>query len=133
MRTTGRKACARRRRCLRCLSLRAGEGTAGAIESFYERKLERRPHYIGMPKRTKSSARWLAEHASDEYVQRAQREGFRSRAVYKLAEIQASEQLLRRGMRVVDLGAAPGGWSQYAARVVGPAGLVVATDVLSMD
>ncbi len=96
-------------------------------------ELERRPHYIGMPKRTKSSARWLAEHASDEYVQRAQREGFRSRAVYKLAEIQASEQLLRRGMRVVDLGAAPGGWSQYAARVVGPAGLVVATDVLSMD
>jgi 23S rRNA (uridine2552-2'-O)-methyltransferase len=86
-----------------------------------------------MPKRTKSSARWLAEHASDEYVQRAQREGFRSRAVYKLAEIHESEPLLRRGLRLVDLGAAPGGWSQYAARMVGPTGRIVATDVLAMD
>jgi 23S rRNA (uridine2552-2'-O)-methyltransferase len=86
-----------------------------------------------MPKRSKSSARWLAEHANDEYVQRAQREGYRSRAVYKLAEIQASEALLRRGARVVDLGAAPGGWSQYAARIVGPTGRVIATDLLAMD
>jgi 23S rRNA (uridine2552-2'-O)-methyltransferase len=85
-----------------------------------------------MPKRSKSSARWLAEHASDEFVKRAQKEGWRSRAVFKLAQIQASERLLRPGMRCVDLGAAPGGWSQYAARIVG-AGRIVATDMLAMD
>jgi 23S rRNA (uridine2552-2'-O)-methyltransferase len=85
-----------------------------------------------MPKRSKSSARWLAEHASDEYVKRAQREGWRSRAVFKLEEIQRSERLLRPGMRCVDLGAAPGGWSQYAVRQVG-GGRVVATDILPMD
>jgi 23S rRNA (uridine2552-2'-O)-methyltransferase len=86
-----------------------------------------------MPKRTKSSARWLAEHASDEFVKRAQREGWRSRAVFKLAEIQATERLLRTGIRCVDLGAAPGGWSQYAARIVGDTGRIVATDLLPMD
>jgi len=86
-----------------------------------------------MPKRSKSSARWLAEHASDEFVKRAQREGWRSRAVFKLAEIQRSERLLRPGIRCVDLGAAPGGWSQYAARIVGGASRIVATDVLPMD
>jgi 23S rRNA (uridine2552-2'-O)-methyltransferase len=85
-----------------------------------------------MPKRSKSSARWLAEHANDEFVKRAQKEGWRSRAVFKLAQIQASERLLRPGMRCVDLGAAPGGWSQYAARIVG-AGRIVATDILAMD
>ena len=86
-----------------------------------------------MPKRTKSSARWLAEHASDEFVKRAQREGWRSRAVYKLAEIQERERLLKAGIRCVDLGAAPGGWSQYAARIVGASGRIVATDILPMD
>jgi 23S rRNA (uridine2552-2'-O)-methyltransferase len=85
-----------------------------------------------MPKRSKSSARWLAEHADDEFVKRAQREGWRSRAVYKLQEIQERERLLRPGMRCVDLGAAPGGWSQYAARVAG-GGCIVATDILPMD
>jgi len=85
-----------------------------------------------MPKRSKSSARWLAEHANDEFVKRAQKEGWRSRAVFKLAQIQASERLLRPGMRCVDLGAAPGGWSQYAARILGP-GRIVATDILAMD
>jgi 23S rRNA (uridine2552-2'-O)-methyltransferase len=85
------------------------------------------------PKRSKSSARWLAEHASDEYVQRAQREGWRSRAVFKLEEIQRGERLLRPGIRCVDLGAAPGGWSQYAVRQIGAAGRVVATDILPMD
>ena len=85
-----------------------------------------------MPKRSKSSARWLAEHANDEFVKRAQKEGWRSRAVFKLEQIQASERLLRPGMRCVDLGAAPGGWSQYAARIVGP-GRIVATDILAMD
>jgi len=86
-----------------------------------------------MPKRSKSSARWLAEHANDEFVKRAQREGWRSRAVFKLAEIQRSERLLRPGIRCLDLGAAPGGWSQYAARIVGGAGRIVATDILPMD
>jgi 23S rRNA (uridine2552-2'-O)-methyltransferase len=86
-----------------------------------------------MPKRTKSSARWLAEHASDEFVKRARAEGWRSRAVFKLAEIQAAERLLRPGIRCVDLGAAPGGWSQYAARIVGGASRIVATDILPME
>src|SRR3979490_2640626 len=86
-----------------------------------------------MPKRSKSSARWLAEHANDEFVKRAQREGWRSRAVFKLAQIQETERLLRPGIRCVDLGAAPGGWSQYAARIIGGAGRLVATDILPMD
>lgn len=86
-----------------------------------------------MAKRSKSSARWLAEHASDVYVQRAKAQGYRSRAVYKLAEMDEAEGLIRRGMRCVDLGAAPGGWSQYAARRVGPSGRVVATDLLPME
>ena len=86
-----------------------------------------------MPKRTKSSARWLAEHASDEFVKRAKAEGWRSRAVFKLAEIQERERLLRPGIRCVDLGAAPGGWSQYAARIVGGSSRIVATDILPMD
>jgi 23S rRNA (uridine2552-2'-O)-methyltransferase len=86
-----------------------------------------------MPKRSKSSARWLAEHASDEFVKRAHREGWRSRAVFKLEEIQRTERLLRPGIRCVDLGAAPGGWSQYAARIVGAGSRIVATDILPMD
>src|SRR3984957_13268513 len=86
-----------------------------------------------MPKRTKSSARWLAEHASDEFVRRAKAEGWRSRAVFKLAEIQERERLLRPGIRCVDLGAAPGGWSQYAARIIGGKSRIVATDILPMD
>jgi 23S rRNA (uridine2552-2'-O)-methyltransferase len=86
-----------------------------------------------MPKRSKSSARWLAEHASDEFVKRAHKEGWRSRAVFKLEEIQQKERLLRPGIRCVDLGAAPGGWSQYAARILGGAGRLVATDILPMD
>ena len=86
-----------------------------------------------MPKRSKSSARWLAEHANDEFVKRAQREGWRSRAVFKLQEIQERERLLRPGLRCVDLGAAPGSWSQYAARIVGGSSRIVATDILAMD
>ena len=86
-----------------------------------------------VPKRTKSSARWLAEHVNDEYVKRAQKEGWRSRAVYKLEEIQLREHLLRPGIRCVDLGAAPGSWSQYAARLLGGRGHLVATDILPMD
>ena len=83
--------------------------------------------------RTKSSRRWLKEHFDDEFVKRAQQEGYRSRAVYKLREIQDKDRLLRPGMTVVDLGAAPGGWTQYAADIVGPKGRVVASDILPMD
>jgi 23S rRNA (uridine2552-2'-O)-methyltransferase len=85
-----------------------------------------------MPKRTKSSARWLAEHAADPYVKRAHEEGWRSRAVFKLEEIQRSDRLLRPGMTVVDLGAAPGGWSQFAARTLAGSGRVIALDILEM-
>src|SRR5580692_4316869 len=86
-----------------------------------------------MPKRSKSSSRWLSEHANDEFVKRAQKEGWRSRAVFKLMQIQERERLLRPGIRLVDLGAAPGGWSQYAARIVGGKSRIVATDILPMD
>ena len=86
-----------------------------------------------MAKRSKSSGRWLREHFDDEFVQRAQKEGWRSRAVFKLQEIDRSERLLRPGMTVVDLGAAPGGWSQYAGRILGERGRVIAMDVLPMD
>ena len=85
-----------------------------------------------MPKRSRSSARWLAEHAADPYVKRAHEEGWRSRAAFKLEEIQRTDHLLRPGMTVVDLGAAPGGWSQYAARVLAGKGRVIALDVLEM-
>lgn len=86
-----------------------------------------------MPRRTKSSARWLAEHFSDEYVKRAQAEGWRSRAVFKLEEIQRKDRLIKPGMRVVDLGAAPGGWSQYAARIMQGKGTLLASDILPME
>ena len=83
--------------------------------------------------RGKSSARWLREHFTDEYVKRAQKEGYRSRAVYKLLEIHEKDRLLRPGLTVVDLGAAPGGWSQLAARLVGGRGAVIALDLLPME
>lgn len=86
-----------------------------------------------MPKRTKSSARWLEEHESDPYVKAARAAGFRSRAVYKLEELQKTDRLLRPGMTVVDLGAAPGGWSQYCARLLQGKGRIVALDILPMD
>jgi 23S rRNA (uridine2552-2'-O)-methyltransferase len=83
--------------------------------------------------RSKSSHRWLRSHFDDEFVKRAQREGFRSRAVYKLDEIQHKDRILKPGMTIVDLGAAPGGWSQYAARVLQGKGRIVAMDILPMD
>lgn len=86
-----------------------------------------------MPKRSKSSARWLQEHESDPYVKAAREAGFRSRAVYKLEEIQRSDRILKPGTTVVDLGAAPGGWSQYTARMFKGRGRVVALDILPMD
>jgi 23S rRNA (uridine2552-2'-O)-methyltransferase len=83
--------------------------------------------------RSKSSNQWLRSHFDDEYVKRAQREGYRSRAVYKLAEIQEKDRLIRPGMTIVDLGAAPGGWSQYAAGMLRGQGRIVAMDILPMD
>jgi len=87
----------------------------------------------GLARRSKSSGRWLDEHFSDPYVRRAQGEGFRSRAAFKLEELDAAEKLLRPGTVVVDLGAAPGGWSQYAARKLKGQGRVFALDLLAMD
>ena len=83
--------------------------------------------------RSKSSHRWLKSHFDDEYVKRAQREGYRSRAVYKLEELQQKDRILRPGMTVVDLGAAPGGWSQYAAQLLKGSGRIIAMDLLAMD
>ncbi len=83
--------------------------------------------------KTASSRKWLDRQHSDPYVKQAQREGYRSRAAYKLLEIQEKDRILCPGMRVLDLGAAPGSWCQIAARLVGPRGSVVALDLLPMD
>ena len=83
--------------------------------------------------RSKSSSRWLREHFSDPYVKRAQAEGWRSRAVFKLEELIERDRLLRPGMVVVDLGAAPGGWSQVARARLGGSGRVIALDILPMQ
>ena len=83
--------------------------------------------------RTKSSKRWLQEHFDDVYVKRAQAEGYRSRAVYKLKEVDEKESLLKPGMTVVDLGAAPGGWTQYVTQRLQGHGRIIALDILPMD
>ena len=83
--------------------------------------------------RSKSSHRWLQEHNRDHYVKRSQQEGYRSRASYKLIELDKKDRLFRPAMTVVDLGSAPGGWSQVAAELVGDKGRVVASDILPMD
>ncbi len=84
-------------------------------------------------KRTNSSARWLNEHFNDMYVKRAQQAGYRSRAAFKLLEIQEKDRLLRPGMNVIDLGAAPGGWSIVAKKLVGETGRVFALDILPIQ
>ena len=84
-------------------------------------------------KRSKSSRRWLDEHVNDPYVKRAQKDGLRSRASYKLMELNEKDKLIRPGMLIIDLGSAPGGWSQVAGKLVGEKGRVVATDILPMD
>nr|BBD50111.1 heat shock protein FtsJ/RrmJ [Haliea sp. ETY-M] len=89
--------------------------------------------WIRMPKKRSSSKAWLREHHDDPYVQQAKRDGYRSRACYKLLELQERDRLLRRGMTVIDLGSAPGGWSQVAAELVGDEGRVIASDILPMD
>jgi 23S rRNA (uridine2552-2'-O)-methyltransferase len=83
-------------------------------------------------KRTRTSKQWMREHVSDPYVQRAQGEGYRSRAAYKLLEIANRDKILKPGMVIVDLGAAPGGWSQVARAKVGAQGAVIAMDALDM-
>ena len=84
-------------------------------------------------KRSKTSRQWLHRHVTDPYVQRSKREGYRARSAYKLIEIDERDKLLKPGQVIVDLGAAPGGWSQVAAKRVGAAGKVVAIDLLPMD
>lgn len=94
-------------------------------------KLRDRRSSGGVPARHRAG--WLHDHLRDPYVQRAQASGYRSRAVFKLAELAQRDRLLSPGMTVIDLGAAPGGWSQLAAERVGQEGRVIAVDVLAMD
>ena len=86
-----------------------------------------------LAKKKSSSRAWLREHHNDIYVQKAQREGYRSRASYKLIEINERDRVIQPGMSVLDLGCAPGGWSQVAATWVGDHGKLVASDILPMD
>ncbi|MGS2718134.1 23S rRNA (uridine(2552)-2'-O)-methyltransferase RlmE [Eionea flava] len=83
--------------------------------------------------RSKSSKGWLDEHFKDKYVQQSQQDGYRSRASYKLLELNKKDRLIKKNMTIIDLGAAPGGWSQVAAELVGDNGTVVASDILPMD
>ncbi|MCK5648489.1 MAG: 23S rRNA (uridine(2552)-2'-O)-methyltransferase RlmE [Gammaproteobacteria bacterium] len=83
--------------------------------------------------RSKSSSEWLQEHFKDQYVLKSQQDGYRSRAAYKLLQIQEKDRIIKPGMNVVDLGSAPGGWSQVARQFVGSKGKVVALDILPMD
>ena len=82
--------------------------------------------------RSKSSSRWLKEHFDDPFVKMAQKDGYRSRASYKLLEVQERDRILRPGMTVIDLGSAPGGWSQVTSRVIGDKGTLIASDILPM-
>ncbi|QXI54319.1 23S rRNA (uridine(2552)-2'-O)-methyltransferase RlmE [Pseudomonas alvandae] len=83
--------------------------------------------------RSKTSLKWLQEHFNDPFVKMAQKDGYRSRASYKLLEIQERDRLIRPGMSVIDLGAAPGGWSQVTSRLIGGQGTLIASDILEMD
>jgi 23S rRNA (uridine2552-2'-O)-methyltransferase len=83
--------------------------------------------------RSKSSASWMSRHLSDPFVKQAQKDGYRSRSAYKLIELNDKDKLIRPGMRLLDLGSAPGGWSQVAGSLVGAKGRVLATDILPMD
>ena len=80
-----------------------------------------------------SSRRWMNEHLNDEYVKKAQKEGYRCRAEYKLIEIIDKNQIIAKGDRILDLGAAPGGWSQVAAKIVGKTGQIIASDILPIE
>ncbi|MBD7947456.1 MULTISPECIES: RlmE family RNA methyltransferase [Psychrobacter] len=84
-------------------------------------------------KLSKSSSAWMQEHIDDPYVKKAQKDGYRARAAYKLLEINEKTNLIKKGMTVVDLGSAPGSWSQVAGKLVGEKGVLIASDILSMD
>ncbi|MBV7387795.1 23S rRNA (uridine(2552)-2'-O)-methyltransferase RlmE [Pasteurellaceae bacterium TAE3-ERU1] len=88
---------------------------------------------MGKKKRSASSNRWLNEHFKDQFVQKAHKQKLRSRAYFKLDELQSKDKLFKPGMTVVDLGAAPGGWSQFAVAQIGGRGRVIACDILDMD
>ena len=90
------------------------------------------PKVNDMP-RSKSSSTWMARHVSDPFVKKAQLEGYRSRSAYKLTELNEKDRLIKPAMRIMDLGSAPGGWSQVAGKLVGKKGRVLATDILPMD
>lgn len=105
----------------------------GASDHSYLKRRCRRPWQEGFVARSKSSTRWLQEHFDDEYVKRAQAEGLRSRAAFKLDELLERSGLLKPGMVVVDLGAAPGGWSQWVRQTLGDSGRVFALDILPMQ
>jgi 23S rRNA (uridine2552-2'-O)-methyltransferase len=83
--------------------------------------------------KSKSSKTWLKEHFDDEYVRRSQQDGYRSRAIYKLIEIDKKDRLVKPGMTIIDLGAAPGGWSEYCVKKLGKKGTMVALDILPME
>ncbi len=83
--------------------------------------------------KSKSSKTWLKEHFDDEYVRRSQRDGYRSRAIYKFIEIDQKDRLVKPGMTIIDLGAAPGGWSEYCVKKLGKKGMMVALDILQME
>jgi 23S rRNA (uridine2552-2'-O)-methyltransferase len=82
---------------------------------------------------SKSSRRWLQEHRADQYVKKSKMDGYRSRASYKLIDLNRSDKLFKAGMSVIDLGAAPGGWTQVVAECVGESGFIIASDILPMD
>lgn len=88
---------------------------------------------IDNKKLSKSSRAWMKEHLDDHYVQKAQKEGYRARAAYKLLEINDKTHIIKKGMTVVDLGSAPGSWSQVASKLVGEEGTLIASDILTMD
>ena len=119
-----------------------GRGTDGKVEwrGLYRRWASGARHLLGfLPlgflhmARSKSSHRWLKEHVNDPYVKQAQKDGYRSRSSYKLLELNEKDKLIRPGMLIMDLGSAPGGWSQVAGKLVGDKGRVLATDILPMD
>lgn len=106
--------------------------TARAVDEFSVAEHDNEIGVLRVGKKG-SSGRWMAEHRADEYVQRANRDGYRSRAVYKLLELIENSSLIRRGQRVLDLGAAPGSWSEVAIKQLGERGQLVAVDLLEMQ
>ncbi len=110
-----------------------GRKRVGKVAGKERAALGDNPSMVWTPKRKKKSRAWMRDHVNDPYVQQARKEGWRSRAVFKLREIDEKDRLLRPGMMVVDLGAAPGGWSQYAVRRIQPGGRLIALDLLDFE